>query len=204
MVVKAADRELSRRQFIRVATAAASAFAAPTVLNACASDSESEQPTAPPATSDLPTLGGAPDTDEGYVIAAFVDTIVPGAHRDPKAVPGGIDVDAPAMFFDESLPAYQFVPLLVSMLNSKSYVAFDGRGFAALTYDEREQVVVILLDALAIAEFAIQLAKLAYFSSAPVAKHLGYPGPNPGYYDHPDFSFGKAMATEITTDGNLP
>ena len=33
------------------------------------------------STSELPTLGGAPDTPEGRVIAAFCDTVVPGAEQ---------------------------------------------------------------------------------------------------------------------------
>jgi hypothetical protein len=53
-------------------------------------------------------------------------------------------------------------------------------------------------------EFAVELAKLAFYSSADAGKYLGYPGANAGYIDDPDFSFGVPMSKEVTSDGNLP
>ncbi len=47
-------------------------------------------------------------------------------------------------------------------------------------------------------------ASLRWRASHLIGAHLGYPGPNPGYWDDHEFTFGRAMATEITTDGNLP
>ena len=40
----------------------------------------------------LPDLGGAPNTDDGKTVAAFVDTIIPGSHRDPEnhRLPAGL------------------------------------------------------------------------------------------------------------------
>ncbi len=72
----------------------------------------------------LPSLGGAPDTADGRAVAAFVDTVVPGAHRDPTGAPGGLDVDAPAMFFDPELPAAPFVPILVLALDARARTMF--------------------------------------------------------------------------------
>ena len=52
-------------------------------------------------------------------------------------------------------------------------------------------------------DFAVQLAKLAFYSSAPGASALGYPGANVGYVHDADFSYGRAMSAELTPDGNL-
>jgi hypothetical protein len=201
---KQKSKEPNRRDFIRVATAAAGAFAVAPILG-CASEDAGPEAACDPVFDGvcLPSLGGAPDTHDGHVIAAFVDTIVPGAHRDPEGKPGGIDVDAPAMFFDEALPAAEFVPLLVVYLDGVSRRDFGGREFVELEYDERDSAVAAALDGFEPAALAVQMAKLAFYSSEGAARYLGYPGPNGGYYDHPDFTFGAVMATEITDDGNL-
>lgn len=151
---------------------------------------------------ELPSLGGAPDTPEGRTIAAFVDTIVPGSHRDPTGAPGALDVDAAALFFDPNLPALPLVGVLAFALDGLAGPRFDGRQFVELVPAEREVVVEAALEATDLMAFAIQLAKLAYLSSPAAGDHLGYPGANPGYVDHPDFTFGEAMASEITEDGN--
>jgi hypothetical protein len=224
--------QVSRREFVRLAGMAAAAFALPRCSDDGAgapgdagadAGGEVGAPDAPDAFPpgdagdadaagdfdggpdfDLPSLGGAPDTPDGRAIAAFLDTIVPGAHRDPTGAPGALDVGAGALFFDPSLPAAPFVPVLVLALDNRARSDHDGRSFTELTPAERDSTVARLLAATPLLGFAVQLAKLAYFSSRPAADHLGYPGPNPGYVDHEDFTFGRAMATEITPDGNLP
>lgn len=208
---KRSEREqvalVSRREFLRVATLAAGAFAAPGALSCgpgpTASDAgaDASDPSDGGA-FDLPTLGGAPDTDEGRAIAAFVDTVVPGRHRDPTGAVGGIDVGAPAFFFDTSLPAAQYVGVLVLALDGTASRLHRVRRFSALTPEQRESVVEEALRTTPVFAFAVQLAKLAYFASPEAGAHLGYPGANTGYVDDADFSFGRAMATEITTDGN--
>ena len=191
----------TRREFARIATAAAAAFAGPAA--GCGGEETSGE--APSDASTLPTLGGAPDTDQGRTIAAFVDTIVPGRHRDPDGAPGGIDVGAPAAFFDPELPAAQFVGILALVLDSLSKSAYGGRAFAALVPEERDAVVeTALTDPTSPITFAIQLAKLAFFSTTAAGAYLGYPGANPGYYDDPELSFGAPMCAEITSDGNFP
>jgi hypothetical protein len=185
--------EFSRREFIRLASYAAGLFGLHQ-LGGCQSA---------PRPAGLPTLGGAPDTEEGRAIAALVDTVVPGKHRDPTGAPGGIDTGAPGMFFDPELPALRFVPLLVLLLDGESGQRFAGRAFADLTPAERETVLDSALKTTPQLEFAVTLAKLAYYSSPIAAKHLGYPGANDGYINDPLFSFGRPLTTEITRDGNL-
>ena len=213
-----ASPELCRREFIRLSILASAAFAAacdkviePTNCTD-PTDTSVPNPCLPPpdegwllpsnADVGLPHLGGAPDTEEGWAIAAFVDTIMPGAHRDPTGAPGGIDAGAPGMFFDPELPAYEFVSLLVGFLDGVAANQFPGQTFAASTTDERDEVVETAVGALDLMELAIQLVKLATFAAEGSTCHLGYPGPNLGYRDDPDFSFGEAMSTEVTTDGN--
>jgi hypothetical protein len=186
---------LNRREFIRVATAAAGLFA---LDQAGCSNSSMRF-----GKAGLPTLGGAPDTDQGRAIAALVDTVIPGKHRDPTGAPGGIDVGAPGLFFDPSLPALQFVPLLTVLLDGETNAIFPNRAFEELTPAQREQVLDSALQHTEQLTFAVTLAKLAYFSSAGAGKHLGYPGANDGYVDDPLFSFNTALTREITKNGNL-
>jgi hypothetical protein len=193
------ERRISRRTFLRAAQAFAGAAA--WAATGCGSGASEDGP--PPDDTPLPSLGGAPDTMHGWTIAAFCDTVVPGAWRDPEGAPGAIDVDAVALFFDETLPAATYVPLLATMLDS--YAGnLVGHTFIEADPGEREVVLETLLDEVNLVEFAVQLAKLAYYVSEPAEARLGYPGPNPGYVDDPDFSFGAAVSTEITEDGNLP
>lgn len=209
-----ARREMSRREFVRVATIAGASLATGGLAAACegpsAAPDASSAPDGGPAPDaaelvfDLPTLGGAPDTDQGRTIAAFCDTIVPGAHRDPTAAVGAIDTGAPGFFFDPSLPALQYVGVLALALDSASTSVHRVRRFWALTPDQRDAAVEHALLTVPLLAFAVQLAKLAYFASPEAGAHLGYPGPNAGYRDDANFTYGRAMATEITTDGNLP
>ncbi len=188
-------RELDRREFLRLCAGAAAA-AAILQLPACSSE--------PPAVGpELPGLGGAPDSHEGRTIAAFCDTIVPGRHRDPTGAPGALDTGAVGAFFDPALPAAAFVPTLVGLLDLKAQDDFDRR-FVELVPAERDDLVARLLADFELLDFAVQLAKLSYYTSPEAMAHLGYPGANEGYVNHPDFSLVRAVTREITPTGNLP
>lgn len=201
-----------RRAFLRLLATATAALAgcgteatpvAPVSLDSCeAWDATGEVPSE--ECLDLPHLGGAPDTAEGRCIAAFCDTIVPGRHRDPEGAPGAIDSGAPAAFFDPDLPAASLVSLLVALLDAQAALIVEDTTFAALDPDGREAAVQGALDAIDAMTFAVQLVGLVHYSSGVAGCHLGYPGPNAGYYDDPELTFGVAMSEELTTDGNLP
>lgn len=199
-------RLLSRREFIRVASVAAGSFAASASALGALTGCDASEELCDSAAGEfcLPSLGGAPDTFAGQVIAAFCDTVIPGAYRDPEGKPGAIDVGAAALFFDPLLPAQEFVDLLAAYLDGTSRRDFGDRNFIQLTPEEREQAVEIAVDGFEMTEFAIQLARLAFYASEGAAEYLGYPGANPGYRNHPDFTFGVALAEEITEDGNYP
>ena len=82
--------------------------------------------------------------------------------------------------------------------------ALHSKIFSELIPIEREEVVTRLLLTATELTYAVLLAKIAYFASEGAAEHLGYPGANLGYYDNENLTFGRAMATEITADGNYP
>ncbi|MCA9519886.1 MAG: hypothetical protein KC609_02895 [Myxococcales bacterium] len=153
----------------------------------------------------LPSLGGAPETANGRVVAAFCDTIIPSAHRDPMAAPGALEANVPALFFDARLPAAPLVPLLVSLLNAQSQTHFGAR-FDAIAPFRRIDVVERSLALFGELEFAIQLVKLGYFSSPQAATHLGYPGSNAGYRNDPDLTYDKPLTTPhpLSVAGNIP
>ncbi len=207
--------EHSRREFIRLATVAAAAFAA-----GCSGDDElaadaetARGPCVPPPDGEwlvpsnpevgLPHLGGAPDSPEGWTVAAFVDTVIPGAHRDPTGAPGALDVGAPALFYDPELPAAEFIPQLAGFLDLVAAAIAPGKIFGTLSPAQRDQALEEAME-IELMEFAVQLARLAYYASGPAGCHLGYPGANPGYVDDPEVSFAEVLATEVTEDGNYP
>lgn len=197
-------RKITRREFTELMAAATAAFAA----HACGVPAK--RPTKPYVESpDLPSLGGAPDTPEGRTVAAFLDTVVPGKHRDPTGAPGALDVSAAKEFFDPNTPVKNFVPLLVLVLDSVAN-SEHGAAFAELKPAQREEVLGKIEATLPEIGFAIQLAKVAYYASDEAGRHLGYPGANAGYIDHPSFSFKRALAQPAASTlnpnhpGNLP
>jgi len=214
------DFTVDRRVFCQLLASAAGAFA----VQACQGESDERladtetagADSAPPpsdtaqaidweATPDLPSLGGAPDTHEGRVVAAFVDTVVPGKHRDPTGVVGGLDVGAPGAIFDERLPSAALIPVLVAFLDSVSTSEFE-RSFDALIPAEREEALASSLELLPQMGFAVQMAKLATYAAPETHAALGYPGPNAGYLDDPTWTFGSALAAPhpATVGGNFP
>lgn len=203
-----------RREFLRLLGVAGAALAANACIPApttragapalCAEhDAIGDTPT--DEALDLPHLGGAPNTPEGRAVAAFVDTVVPGRHRDPTGAPGGIDVGAPALFFDPAFPAERFLGAFILLANGYARDLFSADTFAQLTPEERDTVIEQASADIPEIQFAIQLAKVASLATPGYACHLGYPGANDGYVNDDDFSFGDApLTTEITSDGNLP
>ncbi len=209
-------RVIRRREFLKLAALATTALAgactgrslvvsdASTAMDAGADVPQTDATPADVNVTGLPSLGGAPNTHDGQTIAAFCDTVIPGMYRDPLGKPGAIDADTPALFFDPALPAAPLVPLLTVLLDGASRRANGGRSFATITPAEREATLIAAVGDVPELEFGIQLVKLGFYSADVVHGYLGYPGANTGYRNDPDFTFGVAMATERTTDGNLP
>jgi hypothetical protein len=179
---------MSRRRFLELAGAASAALAAAKCIP------QGKKPYVESA--DLPTLGGAPDTPEGHTIAAFVDTVVPGKHRDPLSVAGGIDVGAPGQFFAPDSQIQTLVPLLVLSLDGFAS-SQKNKSFAGLEPSERDEVLDYALSQLPELSFAVQLAKVSYYASAEASAHLGYPGANTGYMNDANFGFRQPMADPL-------
>lgn len=196
------DRAVHRRQFLWLASAAAAAF----LEAGCSGPETSGSGTTTTGIDDgkLPTSGGAPDTDEGWTIAAFCDTVIPGKHRDPTGAVGAIDVNVPGMFWDPALPALQFVGLLRLVLDAQAASSSEGKKFFQLTYEERDAVLEKLLADEGPVDLAVQMIKAAFYSLPEVSGPMGYPGANDGYLADLDFSFGEALAAQLTPDGNMP
>ena len=193
------DKTHSRREFMRLSAVAAAMAAAPDL--ACGKKGPTTAPCAP--CPNPPSLGGAPDTHEGHTVAAFVDTVIPSCCRDPVGTPGGLDVNAPALFFDPELPTTAYIPALVLLLDGVAYDTY-GTTFEQLTYDQRDRALATGLTQQPLLELAVILAKLAFYSSDGAGLSLGYQGANNGYISEPDYTFGRPMSKELTTDGNLP
>lgn len=143
-----------------------------------------------------------PDTDEARTLEAFCETCIPGRKTDPTQKPGAVEACAVALFYDPELPAAPLVPLIVGLINDKSQELFKKQ-FVALSPDQQIQAIDDLDRKIEIFGFAIQLVRLAFYSSEIAAYQLRYPGANSGYATHPNFSFRRPMAQEISTDGNL-
>jgi hypothetical protein len=117
---------------------------------------------------------------------------------------GAIDTGAPAFFFDPTLPALPYVNLLVVSLDLFAHSVTPGARFAELTPDGRDQALAAAIEAVDLMAFALQLVKLAFYSSKEAGQALGYPGANPGYVNDANFSFNRPMSREVTSDGNYP
>jgi hypothetical protein len=190
---------MSRRQFLELVSAATAALAA----HHCA-PAKAKAPVDP---VDLPSLGGAPDTSDSHTIAAFVDAVMPGKHRDPKGVVGALDVGAAGKFFEDGSQMQTLVPLLAAAMDSYARDQFR-RDFVQLKASQREDTIAYAITQLPEIEFAVQLAKVSYYASPEAAAALGYPGANNGYIGDDNFSFGTPQTSPhpltVLNGGNLP
>lgn len=189
--------QLTRRNFVRF-SAVAVAVLSQGLMQACAEPEPIKKE--PP----LPTCKAA-STDEEKAIEAFCEVVIPGKATDPKGTPGAVEACAVPLFFDEELPAASLVSLIVLMLDSSARaVNKEKKKFVDLADDEKIKAVEKGEETLPEFSFAIQLVRLAYYSSEVAAYQLGYPGANDGYINHPHFTFGAAVSKELTPNGNLP
>lgn len=158
---------------------------------------------------DVKPLEGAchlPTTDEEKVVAAIVDTVVPGADSDPDGLPGAPESCALNLIYDAFYPFVQVMPallLIVQQLSDNDY----NKKFIDLDLDERTKVLQKAEETLPLIRLAYRFIRSAFYASTynyRGGNYLRWPGPNLGYTDHPEFSFGKAVSKELTRDGNLP
>lgn len=139
------------------------------------------------------------------VLHAFCDTIVPGRNSDPEGSPGAIDVCALNLLYDDSLMFKKVAPLFAEIIEGRAREIY-GRSFIHLSLQEREEVIEVCLEEQPLLILVIRLIKSAFYAggySSEGMKYMGYPGPNYGYFNDPEFSFRKPVSREKTEDGNM-
>jgi hypothetical protein len=156
-----------------------------------------------------PPLDGAclqPVTDVEKVLAAVVDTVVPGADTDPNGDPGALEACALNLMFDEYYPFKGYADLIATVMNQAAQNSFQT-DFLSATYEQRLEVLVEAQEALPVLRLAYRAIRSAFYGGAYNGIGLTfvhYPGPNLGYRHLPEFSSGTAISTEASATGWLP
>lgn len=158
---------------------------------------------------DVATLPGAcfgPLTEEERIVAAMVDTVVPGRQSDPTGAPGALDTCALNLIYDEFWPFVDYLPVLLPLLDDTSRNRFEV-GFADATLEQRTEVLRTVEGAVPFVRLAYRFVRSTFYAGMynfEGTNYLGWAGPNLGYRDHEEFSFREPVSEELTTDGNLP
>jgi hypothetical protein len=156
-----------------------------------------------------PPLAGAclqPVTDVEKVLAAVVDTVVPGGDSDPAGDPGALEACALNLMLDEYYPFKGYADLIVTVVNQAAQPEFQT-DFLGATYEQRLQVLLGAQEALPVLRLAFRAIRSAFYGGAYNGVGLTYvntPGPNLGFRHLPEFSFGQAMSAEVSDTGWLP
>ena len=175
----------------------------------------------------LPSSPAVSPTDA--TLQAFADTILPGCRAtrtdlgnpiDPLAIagvdplPGAVQADALALFHHPEVGFDALEPAFLSALEADSLP--HGGDFLHLPFDARVQACLSGLDfsnparllwesAAAVPFTAFCAAPLIRDATAKQAcgyRVMGLPGTAPGGYS--DYSYGRALSTELTRAGSLP
>ena len=162
-------------------------------------------------------------------LQAFADTLIPGRPATttdlgneihPKAIagvhgePGAVETDALLLFHSPLIGFDPLAPAFLAELSTRSLLR--GGQFLDLSFTKRVSVVVDGLvasnPALIVWEAATAVAFVSFVLAAaqPNAtidtasgyKVMGFPGTAP--HGYADYSYGKKLSRELTTDGNLP
>jgi len=158
---------------------------------------------------DYEPLDGAciqPQTDEERVVALIVDTVVPGSASDPSGVPGALDCCALNLIYDAFFPFTDYLPLILPAVEGVAQDRFS-RSFDACCLEDRTEVLARVEEVLPVVRLAYRFIRSAFYGAAYTmrgTKWVRWPGPNLGYAEHPDLSFGEPLCEELTAYGNLP
>jgi len=147
-----------------------------------------------------------PLTDDEKKVAAIVDTVVPGKDVDPDGIPGARESCALNLIYDEFYPFVQALPFMLLLVDTKASALYSKK-FMECTFKERTKVLQEAEETLPLIRLAYRFIRSTFYASTynmVGAAHLNWPGPNLGYTEHPDFTFGKPLSRELTKDGNLP
>lgn len=144
-----------------------------------------------------------PTGDEEETLFALADTVVPGAHEDPKGRPGAIDACALEILLDPSLPVIQAAPIVVVVLDELAKKS-HGKSYKELTLSQRTEVTHAAEKTTPLLGYLFKFIRGIYYVSQVAYDEIGYAGPNLGYINHPDFSLREPLGEEMTAEGNLP
>ena len=146
-------------------------------------------------------------TEEEQLVAAMVDTIVPGVDSDPDGLIGAMETCAMNLIYDEFYPFVENLYLLLPLIESVTDDHHRNKKFHNLTLEQRTEVLSEAEERLPFIRLAYRFIRSSFYAGAYNLKgttFMGWPGPNLGYLNHPDFTYGEPIGTELTEDGNLP
>jgi len=147
-----------------------------------------------------------PVTDVEKVLAAVVDTVVPGGETDPSGDPGALEACALNLMLDEYYPFRSYADLIVTVMNQAAQNAFQT-DFLTATYEQRLEILLNAQEALPVLRLAYRAIRSAFYGGTYNGIGLTfvhYPGPNLGYRHVKEFSIGTAISTEASKTGWLP
>lgn len=153
-----------------------------------------------------PGFAAEPETDKQRTVAAIVDTVVPGPESDPAGGPGALEAGALNLIYDRFYPAWDYLDSVVVLVDHTARQEFSAT-FEELELEQREQVLLEAQELLPFLRHLYRFIRGVFFAdlhSGTGSDYLGFPGPNLGYIEHPDFSFRRPMSEELSDDGNLP
>ena len=154
----------------------------------------------------LPGACLQPETETEKILAAVVDTVIPGADLDPDQAPGGMDSCALNLLFDDYYPFRAQAGVLASLMNLVSQGEYS-KNFLEITYEQRIQVLLKAEEEMPILRLAYRAIRSAFYGGAYNGvglEYLKYPGPNLGYRHIPQASFRKPVCKEMTETGWMP
>ena len=145
-------------------------------------------------------------TDDQHVVAAIIDTVVPGAETDPSGAPGALEAGALNLIYDRFYPALDYLDSVIFLVERTAIQEFSA-SFEDLDLEQRQQVLLAAQETLPFLRHLYRFIKSVFFADlhgGVGSDYVDFPGPNLGYVEHPDFSFRRPMSQEKSDDGNLP
>jgi hypothetical protein len=180
-----------------------------------------------------PASAAALEVDPDGTLQAFFDTMVPGkpvpdlltqggnaihasAIAGVDGEHGGVYADALALAHHPKIGFDALEPAFLADLQTRTTTVAPGKLFLDLDYDQREAVCIQGLDysnpTRLVWEAAAAVPFTAFCAAATVVnatdktaagyRVMGHPGVAPHGYK--DFSYGRALNTEVTRSGSLP
>lgn len=154
----------------------------------------------------LPGACMKPESQVEKILAAMVDTIVPGPDTDPAGDPGGLESCAINMLMDGNYPFREQAGILADLMDLLAQGDYQA-GFLDITYEQRIQVLLKAEQSMPLLIMAYRAIRSAFFGGAYNGiglEYMKYPGPNLGYRHIREASFRRAMCREKTEKGWMP